>query len=35
LTVEGAGHGVGPWEKEPAFQAYKKKMVEWLKENMR
>ena len=35
LTVEGAGHGVGGWEKDPAFQAYKKKMVEWLGEMMR
>ncbi len=35
FTVEGAGHGVGGWEKEPAFQAYKKKMVEWLQETMR
>lgn len=34
-TVEGAGHGVGTWEKDPAFQAYKKKMVEWLRETMR
>lgn len=31
FTVEGAPHGVGPWEKNPEFQAYKKKMVEWLK----
>lgn len=35
LAVEGAPHGVGPWEKEPAFRAYKKKMVEWLNEKMR
>ena len=31
FTVEGAGHGVGGWEKDPAFQAYKEKMVEWLR----
>ncbi len=35
FTVEGAGHGVGSWEQEPAFQLYKKKMVEWLSETMR
>lgn len=35
LTVEGAGHGMGGWEKVLAFQAYKIKMVEWLNENMR
>ncbi len=27
FPVEGAPHGVGPWEKEPRFQAYKQKMV--------
>ncbi|HUQ93515.1 MAG TPA: alpha/beta hydrolase [Bryobacteraceae bacterium] len=31
FTVEGAPHGVGPWEKVPEFQAYKTKMIEWLK----
>lgn len=31
FTVEGAPHGVGPWEKVPEHQAYKTKMVEWLK----
>jgi acetyl esterase len=30
FTVEGAGHGIGGWEKNPALQAYKRKMVEWL-----
>ena len=30
-TVEGAPHGVGPWEKNPEFQGYKTKMVEWLR----
>ncbi len=30
FTVEEAPHGVGPWEKNPAFQGYKKRMVEWL-----
>jgi acetyl esterase len=34
FTVEGAGHGVGAWEKDPAYQGYKKKMVEWLRESM-
>ncbi|MBI3682749.1 MAG: alpha/beta hydrolase [Acidobacteria bacterium] len=35
FTVEGAPHGVGPWEKTPEFQAYKQKMVEWLKATLR
>jgi len=35
FTVEGAPHGVGPWEKVPEHQAYKKKMVEWLKQTLR
>jgi acetyl esterase/lipase len=35
FTVEGAGHGVGGWEKEPAFQAYKQKMADWLKQTLR
>jgi len=34
FTVEGAGHGMGGWEKDPAFQGYKKKIVEWLNEKM-
>lgn len=34
-VVEGGGHGMGGWEKDPAFQGYKKKLVEWLKERMR
>jgi alpha-L-fucosidase 2 len=32
FTVEGAGHGVGGWEKDPKFQEYKTKMVTWLKQ---
>lgn len=35
FTVEGAKHGVGPWEKNPAQQAYKEKMVEWLRAVLR
>jgi alpha-L-fucosidase 2 len=35
FTVEGAGHGIGGWEKNPAFQAYKQKMVDWLKQALR
>jgi acetyl esterase/lipase len=31
FTVEGAPHGIGAWEKNPAWQAYKDKMVEWLR----
>jgi acetyl esterase len=34
-TVEGAGHGVGSWENETRWQAYKAKMVEWLKARLR
>lgn len=34
FTIEGAPHGVGPWEKEPAFQGYKAKMIAWLKANL-
>ena len=34
FVVEGGGHGMGGWEKDPAMQAYKKKLVEWLKERM-
>jgi dipeptidyl aminopeptidase/acylaminoacyl peptidase len=35
FTVQDAPHGVGPWEKNPAFQGYKKKMVEWLQATLR
>jgi acetyl esterase/lipase len=35
FPVEGAGHGVGGWEKTPAFQSYKQKMVDWLKQALR
>ncbi len=30
-TVPGAPHGVGPWEKNPEWQTYKIKMIEWLR----
>lgn len=33
-TVEGAPHGVGPWEKNPEFQGYKTKMIDWLRSAM-
>ena len=33
--VEGAPHGVGPWEKNPAWQGYKEKVPQWLRETMR
>jgi hypothetical protein len=32
--VEGAGHGVENWEKNPEHQAYKARMVEWLKSKL-
>lgn len=31
FTVDGAPHGIGAWEKNPEWQGYKKKMVEWLR----
>jgi acetyl esterase len=31
FTIEGAPHGVERWEKEPAHQTYKAKMVDWLR----
>jgi alpha-L-fucosidase 2 len=34
-TVDGAPHGVGPWEKNPEWQGYKQKMIEWLKQTLR
>jgi len=34
FTVEGAGHGMGGWEKVPAYQKYKAKMIEWLKDKL-
>lgn len=35
FTVPDAPHGVGPWEKVPAHQAYKVKMIEWLRATLR
>lgn len=35
FTVEGAPHGIGPWEKNPAFQRYKEKMIEWLRQTLK
>jgi alpha-L-fucosidase 2 len=32
FPVEGAPHGVINWEKNPAWQAYKQKMVDWLQQ---
>jgi dipeptidyl aminopeptidase/acylaminoacyl peptidase len=34
-TVEDAPHGIGPWEKNPAWQGYKVKMIEWLRAALR
>ncbi len=34
FTVEGAPHGIGGWEKVPAHQTYKEKMVEWLQQTL-
>jgi alpha-L-fucosidase 2 len=30
-TVDEGPHGIGPWEKNPAWQGYKGRMVDWLK----
>ena len=35
FTVDGARHGVGPWEKDPVQQAYKAKFIEWLRAALR
>ncbi len=35
FPVEGADHGIGKWEANPAFQAYKAKMIDWLKANLK
>lgn len=35
FTVTDAPHGIGAWEKNPAFQGYKERMVEWLKQTLR
>ncbi len=35
FLIEGAPHGMAGWEKNPAFQTYKPKMIEWLKETLR
>ena len=35
FTVDGAKHGVGPWEKDPGHQAYKAKFIEWLRAALR
>jgi alpha-L-fucosidase 2 len=34
-TVEGAPHGIVPWEKNAAFQGYKEKMITWLRNVLR
>ena len=34
-NVEGAGHGVNGWEKDPALETYKTKMLEWLKATLK
>jgi hypothetical protein len=31
FPIEGADHGMGGWERHPEFQAYKSKLVAWLK----
>lgn len=35
FPIEGAPHGMSNWEKNPAFQTYKPKMIEWLKATLR
>ena len=33
--VDGAPHGVGPWEKHPEWQGYKLKFISWLTEKLK
>jgi alpha-L-fucosidase 2 len=33
-TVEGGGHGMSGWEKDPKLQTYKAEMIRWLKKNL-
>ncbi|MGH9720191.1 MAG: alpha/beta hydrolase fold domain-containing protein, partial [Bryobacteraceae bacterium] len=35
ITVDGAPHGIGAWEKVREHQKYKTRMVDWLKETMK
>ena len=35
FPVEGAPHGVGPWEGHPEWQAYKQKFISWLNEKLK
>jgi acetyl esterase/lipase len=35
FTVDGAGHGIGGWEKVSAHQTYKAKMIDWLKDQLK
>lgn len=35
FTIEGAPHGMSNWEKNPAFQTYKPKVIEWLKATLK
>lgn len=35
FAVEDADHGIGKWETDPAFQAYKAKMIDWLRVTLR
>ena len=35
FPVEGGGHGIGGWEKNPEMLAYKTKMVEWLQATLK
>lgn len=34
-TMPGATHGMGGWERNPDFQGWKPKMIEWLDKNLR
>ena len=34
-TMDGAAHGMGGWERNPAFQGWKAKMIEWLDKNLK
>ena len=35
ILIEGAPHGMSNWEKNPAFQTYKPRMIDWLTKTLR
>lgn len=35
MIIDGAPHGIANWERNPAFQGYKSRMIEWLRTNLK